>query len=222
MQYRRCGQAPGTISPEDQVVIDAFRSMLAALRTPEPWTPGSTHPIAVRVGTAVERARPRPGDSDGPDVIAIALEHPDGPHTPYGAAYRRLGWLRCDTAAILGIWNPAYAPLTHAASGLDLPATIGMDPAHYAVHVQAQTPDAVRTLLRLGPYTQTGHATRDAERLTALLDARQLTAAPGARLSAATTPLCADHHQYTDPAGADIDALLADTLTRAPASPGAG
>lgn len=58
MQYRPCGHAPGTISPEDQVVIDAFRSMLAALRTPEPWTPGTTHPTAVRVGTAVERARP--------------------------------------------------------------------------------------------------------------------------------------------------------------------
>ncbi|MET8502900.1 hypothetical protein [Streptomyces microflavus] len=222
MQYRRCGQAPGTIS-EDQVVIDAFRSMLAALRTPEPWTPGTTHPIAVRVGAAVERARPRPGDSDGPDVIAIALEHPDGPHTPYGAAYRRLGWLRCDTATILGTWSPAYAPLTHAASGLDLPATIGMDPAHYAVHVQAQTPDAVRTLLRLGPYTQTGHATRDADRLTDLLDARQPTPAPGTRLSAVTTAFRADrHHQYTDPAGADVDALLADTLTRTPVSPGAG
>ncbi|MEU0002138.1 hypothetical protein ABZ069_35055 [Streptomyces microflavus] len=223
MQYRRCGQAPGTISPEDQVVIDAFRSMLATLRTPEPWTPGTTHPIAVRVGAAVERARPRPGDSDGPDVIAIALEHPDGPHTPYGAAYRRLGWLRCDTTAILGTWSPAYAPLTHAASGLDLPATIGMDPAHYAVHVQAHTTGPAGTLLRLGPYTQTGHATRDADRLTALLDARQLTAAPGTRLTAATAPFHAvRHHQYTDPAGADVDALLADTLTRTPANPGAG
>lgn len=98
-----------------------------------------------------------------------------------------------------------------------------MNPAHYAVHVQAHTPDAVRTLLRLGPYTQTGHATRDADRLTALLDARQLTAAPGARLSAATTPFRADrHHQYTDLAGADVDALLADTLTRTPASPNPG
>ncbi|MFJ2153187.1 hypothetical protein ACIOHB_31050 [Streptomyces microflavus] len=223
MHHHRCGNAPGAVSPGDQAVIDAFRSMLAALRTPEPWTQGTTHAIAVRVGTAVERARLRPGDSDGPDVIAIALEHPDGPHTPYGAAYRHLGWLRCDTAAILGIWSPAYAPLTHAASGLDLPATIGMDPAHYAVHVQAHTTGPACTLLRLGPYTQTGHAYRDAERLTALLDARQLTAAPGARLTVATAPFRADrHHQYTDPAGADVGALLAVTLTRAPASTGAG
>ncbi|MFD7860604.1 hypothetical protein ACFV6B_40985 [Streptomyces microflavus] len=215
MQYRRCGHAPGTISPEDQVVIDAFRSMLAALRTPEPWTPGTTHPIAVRIGAAVERARPRPGDTDGPDVIAIALEHPDGPHTPYGAAYRRLGWLRCDTAAILGTWSPAYAPLTHAASGLDLPATIGMDPAHYAVHVQAQTPGALRTLLRLGPYTQTGHATRDADRLTTLL-AEQAADVPGGHLAATTTPYDpARHHLFTDPYGADPGSFLRETASRA-------
>ncbi|KAB2587718.1 hypothetical protein [Streptomyces arboris] len=88
-------------------------------------------------------------------------------------------------------------------------------PPHYAVHVQAAAPGAARTLLRLGPYTQTGHATRDADRLTALLNARQLTPAPGARLSAATTPFhAARHHQYTDPDGADVGALLAAALTR--------
>ncbi|MEU7347981.1 hypothetical protein ACIQIG_33930 [Streptomyces bacillaris] len=32
--HRRCGHAPGTVHPEDRAVIDAFRSMLAALRTP--------------------------------------------------------------------------------------------------------------------------------------------------------------------------------------------
>ncbi|MFC9005646.1 hypothetical protein [Streptomyces microflavus] len=39
----------------------------------------------------------------------------------------------------------------------------------------------------------------------------------------ATAPFRADrHHQYTDPAGADVGALLADILTRTAASTGAG
>lgn len=38
--FRRCGNAPGVISPEDQAVVDAFRAMLAAVRDPEPWMPG--------------------------------------------------------------------------------------------------------------------------------------------------------------------------------------
>ncbi|WP_406500818.1 hypothetical protein OG936_38220 (plasmid) [Streptomyces sp. NBC_00846] len=32
--FRRCGHAPGALTPEDQAVVDAFRAMLAALRTP--------------------------------------------------------------------------------------------------------------------------------------------------------------------------------------------
>ncbi|MFD8007145.1 hypothetical protein [Streptomyces mirabilis] len=37
--FRRCGHAPGALSPEDQAAVDAFRAMLDALRDPEPWTP---------------------------------------------------------------------------------------------------------------------------------------------------------------------------------------
>ncbi|MFJ3438991.1 hypothetical protein ACIPMU_36335 [Streptomyces cyaneofuscatus] len=68
-RLRRCGHAPGAISPEDQVVVDEFRAMLTALRNPEPWTPGigSARYIAVRVGPFVERAHTRPGDDHGPD-----------------------------------------------------------------------------------------------------------------------------------------------------------
>ncbi|MFD3875734.1 hypothetical protein [Streptomyces sp. NPDC058623] len=76
-------------------------------------------------------------------------------------------WLRCETVAILGLWQPAYTALTHAAAGLDLPDDVGMPPAHYGVDVEARQPDGSGfTLLRLGPYTQTCLASRDAERLT--------------------------------------------------------
>ncbi|MGQ4733370.1 hypothetical protein ACUN3E_37650 [Streptomyces sp. Ju416(a)] len=212
--YRsRCGHAPGPLAPGDQVVVDAFRSMLAALGTPEPWTPGTTRPIAVRIGAAVERARPRPGDTDGPDTIAITLEHPDGPHTPHGTAYRQLGWLRCDIATtVLGMWTPAYAPLTHAAAGLDLPDPIPLAPAHYAVHVQAHHPGPTRTLLQLGPYTQTGHAYRDADRITTALTARE-TATAERTFTATTAPYNPNHHRhYADPYMVDLDQLLADAF----------
>ncbi|MFF0509134.1 hypothetical protein ACFYUH_36890 [Streptomyces fimicarius] len=210
--YRpRCGHVPGgPLAPGDQVVVDAFRSTLAALGTPEPWTPGTTRPVAVRIGAAVERARPRPGDTDGPDTIAITLEHPDGPHIPHGTTYRQLGWLRCDTATtVLGMWTPACAPLTHAAVGLDLPDPIPLAPAHYAVHVQAHHPGPARTLLQLGPYTQTGHAYRDADRITAALHARTA----GSTITATTAPYDPNHHrQYADPYVIDLDALLAEAF----------
>ena len=32
--------------------------------------------------------------------------------------YTGRGWLRCETDKILGVWNPALTPLTHAAAGL--------------------------------------------------------------------------------------------------------
>ncbi|MCX4766731.1 hypothetical protein OG562_38325 [Streptomyces sp. NBC_01275] len=38
--FRRCGHAPGALSPEDQTAVDQFSAMLAALRDMEPWTPG--------------------------------------------------------------------------------------------------------------------------------------------------------------------------------------
>ncbi|MFJ7209517.1 hypothetical protein ACIQWR_39050 [Streptomyces sp. NPDC098789] len=144
LSRRRCATAPGTVlGPEDRVVVDAFRAMLAALRTPEPWTPGCGQDVAVRVGAYIERAHPRPGDDHGPDLIAVALVHP---YTPHAAAYlhgRQLGytnrgWLRCETAGILGLWQPAYTALSHAAAGSELPDDVGMAPAHYGVDIEVR------------------------------------------------------------------------------------
>ena len=30
--FRRCGHAPGALTPEDQAAVDSFRAMLTALR----------------------------------------------------------------------------------------------------------------------------------------------------------------------------------------------
>ena len=67
----------------------------------------------MRIGPFVERAHPRPGDDHGPEMIAVALVHPD---TPHAAAYlqgRQLGytnrgWLRCETTAM----EPGAIPIT--------------------------------------------------------------------------------------------------------------
>jgi hypothetical protein len=214
--FRRCGHTPGAISPEDQAVVDAFREMLAALRDPEPWTPGRCQDVAVRVGPFIERAHPRPGDDHGTEMIAVALVHPD---TPHAAAYlhgRQLGytdrgWLRCETTAILGVWQPAYAMLTHAAAGLPLPDDVGMAPAHYGVHVEARRSNGTGfTLLRLGPYTQTWLAGRDADRFNTELEGRAATVIPGFTLTAKDAVFdVSDYESYADPYGADTAALLA-------------
>ncbi|MFJ8159220.1 hypothetical protein [Streptomyces sp. NPDC094468] len=138
-RFRCCGHAPGALSPEDQAVVDQFRAMLTALRNPEPGAPGSARDIAVRVGPFIERAH-TPPDDHGPDMIAVALVHPG---TPQASAYlhgRQLGytergWLRCQTSAILGFWQPGYAMLTHAAAGLPLPEDVGMELAHYVLYI---------------------------------------------------------------------------------------
>ncbi|MEV0694846.1 hypothetical protein [Streptomyces sp. NPDC050388] len=215
--FRRCGHAPGALTREDQAAVDEFRTHLdaiATLRNPEPWTPGRYQDVAVRVGPFIERAHIRPGDDHGPDIIAVALQHPAGQHMPYGERYRKLGWLRCETDKILGMWDPAYAPLTHAAAGLDLPADVGMEPAHYAIYVEAWKPDGKGyTLLRLGPYTQARHASQDADLLTASLEGRETTAVPGYRVSARPAPFNVSGHQlFTEPYEADILALLADVV----------
>ncbi|MCX4970793.1 hypothetical protein OHA98_39830 [Streptomyces sp. NBC_00654] len=210
MFSRRATLPCTTLSPEDQAAIDAFRAMLAALRTPDPWKPGCAHDIAVRIGPFVERAHTRPGDDHG-DLIAVGLQHPGGPYAPYGSRYRKIGWLRCETAKILGLWDPAYAPLTHAAAGLDLPDDIGMPPAHYAIYVKARTPDNSQghTLLRLGPYTQTRHADRDADRLDSALQGRETTTLPGFRVSARPAPFdVSDHRLHADPYETDAVTLL--------------
>ncbi|MCX4633359.1 hypothetical protein [Streptomyces sp. NBC_01443] len=179
--FRQCGHAPGTLSPEDQAVVDAFRSMLAAVREPEPWTSGRAQDVSVRVGPFIERAHTRPGYDHGPAQIAVALVHPETPHVAaYAHRYTSKGWLRCETNTILGVWQPAYAMLTHAAACLPLPDDFGMAPAHYGVHVEARRPDGTGcTLLRLGPYTQTWLAFRDADRLNTELEGRAAPSSPG-------------------------------------------
>ncbi|WP_424893268.1 hypothetical protein [Streptomyces sp. XH2] len=216
-RFRRCGHGPEALSPEDQADIDQFRAMLTALRNPQPWTPGGAQDIAVRVGPFIERAHTRPGDDHGPDMIAVALVHPGTPHA--GAylhsrqlGYTERGWLRCKTSAILGFWQPGYVMLTHAAAGLPLPDDIGMEPAHYALYIEARKRDDSRdgfTLLRLGPYTQTRHAEQDYDRLTAALDGQETTLMPGYRIDARYSPLdVSDHQLFADPYEVDAVALL--------------
>ncbi|MEU5234043.1 hypothetical protein AB0G82_32920 [Streptomyces anulatus] len=217
--FFRCGNAPGTLTPQDQAALATFRANLAAIaavRDPEPWTPGHYQALAVRVGPYIERAHTRPGDDHGPDLIAVTLENPGGPYAPYGARHRKLGWLRCETTRILGVWNPAYVPLTHAAAGLDLPDDVGMEPAHYALYVEARRRDGSldgHTLVRLGPYTQTRHAQQDHDRLTAALDGQETTLIPGYRVTVRFGPLCvSDHQLFTAPSEADATDLLAVAL----------
>lgn len=214
--FRRCGNA-GALSPEDQAVVDQFRATLTALRNPEPWAPGTARDIAVRIGPFIERAHTRPGDDHGPDLIAVALVHPDTPHASaylHGRqlGYTERGWLRCPTNAILGFWQPGYTMLTHATAGLPLPDDIGMEPAHYALYIEARKRDDSLdgyTLLRLGPYTQTRHAQQDYDRLTAALEGCETTLVPGHRVSGRFGPFdVSDHQLFADPYEADAVALL--------------
>lgn len=216
--FRRCGTAPGILSAEDQAVVDQFRAMLTAVRNPQPWKPGGAQDIAVRVGPFIERAHTRPGDDHGPDVIAVALVHPDAPHAAAYLHGRQLryterGWLRCETTAILGTWQPGYALLTHAAAGLPLPDDLGMELAHYALYIEARNREDGSldgyTLLRLGPYTQTRHAQQDYDRITAALDGRETTLVPGYRVGVRYAPFdVSDHELFADPYEADAVALL--------------
>ncbi|WP_086682110.1 hypothetical protein [Streptomyces pseudogriseolus] len=216
-RFHRCGHGPGALTPEDQAIVDQFRAMLTALRNPEPWTPGSARDIAVRVSPFMERAHTRPGDDHGPDLIAVALVHPGTPHASAYLHGRQLGYtergrLRCETSAILGFWQPGYAMLTHAAASLPLPDDVGMDPAHYALYIEARKRDDSRdayTLLRVGPYTQTRHAQQDHDRITAALDGRETTLVPGHRVSVRYAPFgVSDHQLFADPYEADAVALL--------------
>ncbi|MFB7484466.1 hypothetical protein ACFUEM_35665 [Streptomyces anulatus] len=218
--FRRCGNAPGTLTPEDQVALDTFRANLAAIaavRDPEPWTPGQGQDIAVRVGPFIERAHPRPGDDHGTEAIAVALVHPDTGHAAaylhgHQLGYNRKGWLRCEIPTILGTWQPAYAPLTHAAANQPLPDDVGMEPAHYALYIEARRRDGSldgHTLLRLGPYTQTRHAQQNHDRITAALDGQESTLVPGHRVVVRFGPLnVSDRRLFTDPSEADVVALL--------------
>ncbi|MFE9468785.1 hypothetical protein ACFYNW_35200 [Streptomyces virginiae] len=218
-RFRRCGHAPGALTPEDQAAVDQFRTMLTAVRDPQPWTPGHSQDVAVRVGPFIERAHTRPGDNHGTETIAVTLVHPDTGHAEGYLHGRQLGytdrgWLRCETTAILGMWQPAYAMLTHAAANLPLPDDVGMAPAHYGVHVEARKPDGTGyTLLRFGPYTQTWLASRDADRLNTELEGRAATALPGFTVTATSAPFdVSGHEDYSDPYENDAVALLAATI----------
>lgn len=117
-------------------------------------------------------------------------------------------------STILGVWQPAYSPLTHTATGLDFPANTGMTPAHYRVHIEARHPDGTgHTLLRLAPYTQTRHTDRDTDRLNTHLTEKADTITPGATLRAAAAPFDVnDHTAHQDPDEADTVALLAAAI----------
>ncbi|OAH14318.1 hypothetical protein [Streptomyces jeddahensis] len=217
--FRRCGHASGGLTSEDQVAVEQFRALLAALRDTEFWTPGGCQDIAVRVGPFIERAHTRPGDDHGPDFIAVALVHPDTPHAAaylhgHSLGYPSKGWLRCETSTIIGVWNPAYAVLTHAAAGLNLPTDVGMPPANYAVHVEARRQDNTGyTLLRLGPYTQTWLAGHDADRLNTEVAGKAATVIPGFTVTAKSAPFeVSDHESYSDPYETDAVELLAAAI----------
>lgn len=219
IRFRRRGHTPDILSPDDQDVVDQYRAMLTAVRDPQPWTPGSGRDVAVRVGPFIERARTRPGDDHGTETIAVALVHPDTPHAAahilgHQLGYTTRGWLRCQTNTILGTWQPAYAMLTHAAAHLPLPDDLGMPPAHYGVHVEAHHPDGTSyTLLRLGPYTQTWLASRDADRLTTHLAGRAALVIADCTVTAKNTAFDVnDHDSYIDPHGIDVTTLLAAVL----------
>ncbi|MGC5401723.1 hypothetical protein ACPXCP_39040 [Streptomyces sp. DT20] len=214
--FSRCATTPRAVSPEDQTVAEEFRAMLAAIHNPQPWTPDLAQDIAVRVGPFIERAHPRPGDDHDTDQIAVALVHPDTPHAAaylhgHQLGYNGKGWLHCETISILGAWQPAYAPLTHAAANLPLPNDVGMTPARYGVDVQAHRSDGTsHTLLRLGPYFQTWVASLDADRLNTELAGQAATVIPGFTVTAKDALFdVSDHESYTDPYLADIVALLA-------------
>ncbi|MEV0492305.1 hypothetical protein [Streptomyces atratus] len=104
--------------------------------------------------------------------------------------------------------------LTHAAANLLLPDDVGVDPAHYGVHVEARRADGTgHTLLRLGPYTQTWLASRDAERLNTELEGKAATVISGFTVTAKDTPFdVSDRERYADPYEADVVALLADAV----------
>lgn len=160
----------------------------------------------------MERAHTRPGDDHGPDLIAVTLVHPSTPHAGRHLGYTGRDWLRCPTTAIICFWQPGYTQLTHAANGLHLPDDIGMAPAHYALYIEARKRDNSRdghTLLRLGPYTQTQHAQQDGDRLTAALNGRETTFAPGFRVTMRFGPFqVSDHRLFIDPQETDVVALL--------------
>ncbi|WP_249025480.1 hypothetical protein [Streptomyces sparsogenes] len=97
--------------------------------------------------------------------------------------------------------------LTHAAADLPLPDDIGMDPAHYVVHVSR--PDY--PLLRLGPYNQCAAAESAAIRINGQTKkARVLGEAMAAPFDFGVVDA---HH---DPSHQDVDGFLTRVLSATP------
>lgn len=89
-----------------------------------------------------------------------------------------------------------------------------MAPAHYGVIVEACRSDGTGyTLLRLGPYTRTWLAGRDADRLNSELQGRAATVLPGLTVTAREPRSTSATTRATPPPhDADITALLADAI----------
>ncbi|WP_329375267.1 DUF6192 family protein [Streptomyces sp. NBC_01483] len=118
-QWKRCGHGPGQLHPGDQAVVDAFKKMLSARRTPAPWTEGDE--VAVQVPNGVERARTEPGQTPGTDIVDLVLIHPDTGEVLTGP-------MPCPRTLILGPWDDTFRPLTHVAVGQQLPDSAMSEP----------------------------------------------------------------------------------------------
>ena len=177
----------------------------AATRTPQSGSARSSSASA-----------PGPATTTARTLSPSAWNTPTTRTRPTPDRYTRKGWLRCETTAILGVWNPAYRMLTHAAAGLDLPDDVGMAPALYGVHVEARRKDnRGHVLLRLGPYNQARHTDRDVDRLSAHLEGKEDEIMPGFTLTVKGAVFdVSDHLAYCDPYEADTIALLAAAVRR--------
>jgi hypothetical protein len=122
---------PRARTTADQAVVDAFKKMLIARKEPAPWTEGDD--LAVQVPNGVERARLQPGQDPGADIVDLVLIHPDT-----GEVLTRP--MPCPRPLILGPWEQAYRPLTHAAVGQQLPDSAMSEPI--LSHLAGQTGDA--------------------------------------------------------------------------------
>ncbi|MFJ5548613.1 hypothetical protein [Streptomyces sp. NPDC093225] len=148
-------------------------------------------------------------------MIAVALVHPDTDHAAgylHGChfGYTDRGWL----ATLRNDRDPRSRPTRYSPTPpcLPLPHDAGMAPAHYSVHVEARRTDdtSYTTLLRLGHYTQTWLASRDADRLDTELARRAAFLIPSFTVTPKDTAFDAsDYDSYTDSHDADVTCLLA-------------
>ncbi|WP_327301913.1 hypothetical protein [Streptomyces goshikiensis] len=131
--FRRCGTAPGALSPENQAVVDQFRAMLTAVHNPQPWMPGHAQHIAVRVGQFVERARLQPGND--PSVLVSLIPravHTRGVFLRHPHAEHGCGCEWDDT------WRLLYAPPTEPGA---IPITVMRHPVAQVAAAAIPSPD---------------------------------------------------------------------------------